>query len=93
MHKDLVGNEEVTIEASYQEALKKQRQNAIEGTVQQEEVAYKEVMAILQQKYMDGELSARQYQNAIELAELEHLRKVASLYEDGSKEKLRAEKH
>ena len=28
-HKDLVGNEEVTIEASYQEALKKQRQNAI----------------------------------------------------------------
>lgn len=93
LHKDLVGNEEVTIEASYQEALKKQRQNAIEGTVQQEEVAYKEVMAILQQRYMDGELSARQYQNAIELAELEHLRKVASLYEDGSKEKLRAEKH
>ena len=92
-HKDLVGNEEVTIEASYQEALKKQRQNAIEGTVQQEEVAYKEVMAILQQRYMDGELSARQYQNAIELAELEHLRKVASLYENGSKEKLRAEKH
>ena len=93
LHKDLVGNEEVTIEASYQEALKKQRQNAIEGTVQQEEVAYKEVMAILQQRYMDGELSARQYQNAVELAELEHLRKVASLYEDGSKEKLRAEKH
>ena len=93
LHKDLVGNEEVSIEAAYQEALKKQRQNAIEGTVQQEEVAYKEVMAILQQRYMDGELSARQYQNAIELAELEHLRKVASLYEDGSKEKLRAEKH
>ena len=92
-HKDLVGNEEVTIEASYQEALKKQRQNAIEGTVQQEEVAYKEVMAILQQKYMDGELSARQYQNAIELAELEHLRKVANLYQDGSKERLKAEKH
>ena len=92
-HKDLVGNEEVTIEASYQEALKKQRQNAIEGTVQQEEAAYKDVMAILQQRYMDGELSARQYQNAIEMAELEHLRKVANLYEDGSKERLRAEKH
>lgn len=93
LHKDMVGNEEVTIEAAYQEALKKQKQNAIEGTVQQEEEAYKEVMAILQQRYMDGELSARQYQNAVELAELEHLRKVASLYEDGSKEKLRAEKH
>lgn len=92
-HKDLVGNEEVTIEASYQEALKKQRQNAIEGTVQQEEEAYKEQMAILQQKYVDGELSARQYQNAIELAELEHLRKVANLYEEGSKERLKAEKN
>lgn len=92
-HKDLVGNEEVTIEASYQEALKKQKQNAIEGTVQQEEVAYKEQMAILQQKYVDGELSARQYQNAIELAELEHLRKVANLYEEGSKERLKAEKN
>ena len=92
-HKDLVGNEEVTIEASYQEALKKQRQNAIEGTVQQEEIAYKEEMAILQQKYVDGELSARQYQNAIELAELEHLRKVANLYQDGSKERLKAEKN
>lgn len=92
-HKDLVGNEEVTIEASYQEALKKQKQNAIEGTVQQEEIAYKEEMAILQQKYMDGELSARQYQNAIELAELEHLRKVANLYEEGSKERLKAEKN
>ena len=92
-HKDLVGNEEVTIEASYQEALKKQRQNAIEGTVQQEEIAYKEEMAILQQKYVDGELSARQYQNAIELAELEHLRKVANLYEEGSKERLKAEKN
>ena len=92
-HKDLVGNEEVTIEASYQEALKKQKQNAIEGTVQQEEIAYKEEMAILQQKYVDGELSARQYQNAIELAELEHLRKVANLYEEGSKERLKAEKN
>jgi hypothetical protein len=42
---------------------------------------------------MDGELSARQYQSAIELAELEHLRRVANLYEDGSKERLKAEKN
>ena len=61
--------------------------------IEDPEVAYKETMAILQQKYMDGELSARQYQNAIELAELEHLRKVANLYQDGSKERLKAEKH
>ena len=93
LHKDLVGNEEVTIEAAYQEALKKQKQNAIEGTVQQEEEAYKEVMAVLQQRYMDGELSARQYQNAIEMAELEHLQKVVNLYDQNSKERIKAEKH
>ena len=92
-HTDLAGNEQVTIEAAYYEALKKQKNNAIEGTVQQEEAAYKEVMAVLQQRYMDGEMSARQYQNAIELAELEHLRKVAGLYEEGSKERLKAEKN
>lgn len=92
-HKDLVGNEEVTIEAAYQEALKKQKQNAVEGTVQQEEEAYKEVMAVLQQRYMDGELSARQYQNAIEMAELEHLQKVVNLYDQNSKERIKAEKH
>lgn len=92
-HKDLVGNEEVTIEAAYQEALKKQKQNAVEGTVQQEEEAYKEVMAVLQQRYMDGELSARQYQNVIEMAELEHLQKVVNLYDQNSKERIKAEKH
>ncbi len=91
LHKDLVGNEEVTIEAAYQEALKKQKQNAVEGTVQQEEEAYKEVMAALQQRYMDGELSARQYQNAIEMAELEHLQKVVNLYDQNSKERIKAE--
>lgn len=90
-HTDLEGNEEVTIQASYYEALKKQKDNAISGTVEQEERAYKDVLAILQQRYMDGELSARQYQSAMELAELEHLRKIAGLYDEGSKERIKAE--
>lgn len=91
-HTDLEGNEEVTIQASYYEALKKQQQHAVEGTVEQENEAYRGMMAILQQRYMDGELSARQYQSAIEVADLEHLRKVANLYEEGSKERLAAER-
>ena len=92
-HTDLVGNEAVTIEAAYYEALKKQSTNAIEGTVEQENEAYQTLLANLQQRYIDGEMTARQYQNAMELAELEHLRKVAGLYEEGSKERLRAEKN
>ena len=92
-HTDLVGNEQVTIDASYYEALRKQATNAIEGTVEQENVAYQEQLAALQQRYIDGEMTARQYQNAMELQELEHLRKLAGLYEEGSKERLKAEKN
>ena len=92
-HTDLVGNEQVTIEASYYEALRKQATNAIEGTVEQENEAYQQQLAALQQRYIDGEMTARQYQNAIELQELEHLRKLAGLYEEGSKERLKAEKN
>ena len=92
-HTDLVGNEAVTIEASYYEALRKQATNAIEGTVEQENEAYQQQLAALQQRYIDGEMTARQYQNAMELQELEHLRKLAGLYEEGSKERLKAEKN
>ena len=92
-HTDLVGNEQVTIEASYYEALRKQATNAIEGTVEQENEAYQQQLAALQQRYIDGEMTARQYQNAMELQELEHLRKLAGLYEEGSKEQLKAEKN
>lgn len=92
-HTDLVGNEQVTIEANYYEALRKQATNAIEGTVEQENEAYQQQLAALQQRYIDGEMTARQYQNAMELQELEHLRKLAGLYEEGSKERLKAEKN
>ena len=92
-HTDLVGNEQVTIEASYYEALRKQATNAIEGTVEQENEAYQQQLAALQQRYIDGEMTARQYQNAMELQELEHLRKLAGLYEEGLKERLKAEKN
>lgn len=92
-HTDLMGNEQVTIEASYYEALRKQATNAIDGTVEQENEAYQQQLAALQQRYIDGEMTARQYQNAMELQELEHLRKLAGLYEEGSKERLKAEKN
>lgn len=91
-HTDLVGNEQVTIEADYEEALHKQRTNAIEGTIEQENDAYQEQLANLQQSYMDGKLTARQYQLATEQLELEHLRILANLQEEGSKERLKAEK-
>ena len=92
-HTDLVGNEQVTIEAAYEEALKKQRMNGVEGTVEAENRAYEALQTSIHQRYADGELSARQYQNAMELAELEHLHNIVNLYEEGSRERLRAEQN
>ena len=91
-HTDLVGNEQVTIQASYYEALKKLQDNALKGTIEDENAAYQQLQAGLQQRYADGEVTARQYQTEMELLELEHLKNIVSLYQDGSKEKLKAEK-
>lgn len=92
-HTDLVGNEEVTIQAAYFEALKKQQDNHLKGTVEQENAAYQEQLIILQQRYVDGEMTARQYQNATELAELQHLQNLVNLYEEGSQQRLKAQQN
>lgn len=92
-HKDLVGNEEVTIQAAYYEALKKQQDNHLKGTVEQENQAYSEILINLQQRYVDGRMTAQQYQAATELAELTHLRNIVNLYKEGSAERLKAEQN
>lgn len=92
-HKDLEGNEEVTIQAAYYEALKKQQDNHLKGTAEQENEAYQQQLIILQQRYVDGEMTARQYQNAMELAELQHLQNLVNLYKEGSKERLKAQQN
>lgn len=92
-HTDLVGNEEVTIRAAYFEALKKQQENHLKGTVEQENTAYQEQLIILQQRYVDGEMTARRYQNATELAELQHLQNLVNLYEEGSQQRLKAQQN
>ena len=92
-HKDLVGNEEVTIQADYYEALKKQQDNHLKGTAEQENEAYQAQLIALQQRYVDGEMTARQYKNATELAELQHLKNLVNIYAKGSKERLKAQQN
>lgn len=60
-------------------------------TVEAEQKRYADVKAVLDQRYADSELSAKAYQLATEQAELEHLRNLANTYEEGSKERLKAE--
>lgn len=78
-------------EAAKLEAEKKLQDQQTGQTVEAEQKRYADVKAVLDQRYADSELSAKAYQLATEQAELEHLRNLANTYEEGSKERLKAE--
>lgn len=92
-HTDLEGNEQIVIEAAYYEALKKQQNHHLQGTVEGENQAYEDILALLQQRYIDGQMTAQQYQSAAEMAELNHLQNLVNLYDEGTKERLKAEQN
>ena len=79
-------------QAQYQEAMKKQEENATNASREAEDKAYNAQLAELKQRYIDGLSDTKTYENAVELLELEHLRKVVQLYKKGTKERLAAEK-
>mgnify|MGYP004618813893 CR=1 FL=1 len=54
--------------------------------------AYNAQVAELKQRFVDGVSDFKTNEDAVELSELEHLRKVVQLYKKGSKERLAAEK-
>ena len=88
----LSGKELLEAQAQYQEALKKQTDNAAVRSREAEDKAYNAQLAALKQRFIDGESDYKTYENAVELTELEHLRNVVQLYKEGSKERLAAEK-
>ena len=89
---DLSAKDLLEAQAQYQEALKKQTDNATARSREAEDKAYNEQLAALKQRFIDGESDYKTYEDAVELAELEHLRNVVLLYKEGSKERLAAEK-
>ena len=91
-HTDLTENERLSIEAAYYEALKKQSEQAVKTTVEEEEALYNEVMAVQKQRYIDGQVSYAVYEETIEQLEIRHLNTMVSLYEKGSKEQLQAQR-
>ena len=88
----LSGKDLLESQAQYQEALKKSSDNATARSREAEDKAYNAQLAALKQRFIDGESDYKTYENAVELAELEHLRKVVLLYKEGTKERLAAEK-
>ena len=78
-------------EAKMLEAQRKQEEYATGQTVEAEQKRYSETRRILDQRYADGEMTARAYQLATEQAELEHLQNMVNLYKEGSDERIKAQ--
>ena len=89
---DVSAKDLLEAQAQYQEAMKKQEENATSASREREDKAYNAQLAELKQRYIDGLSDTKTYEDAVELAELEHLRKVVQLYKEGTKERLAAEK-
>lgn len=89
---DVSAKDLLEAQAQYQEAMKKQEENATAASREREDKAYNAQLAELKQRYIDGLSDTKTYEDAVELLELEHLRKVVQLYKKGTKERLAAEK-
>ena len=88
---DVSAKDLLEAQAQYQEAMKKQEENATNASREAEDKAYNAQLAELKQRYIDGLSDTKTYEDAVELLELEHLRKVVQLYKKGTKERLQAE--
>lgn len=89
---DVSAKDLLEAQAQYQEAVKKQEENATSASREREDKAYNAQLAELKQRYIDGLSDTKTYEDAVELLELEHLRKIVQHYEEGTKERLAAEK-
>lgn len=89
---DVSAKDLLEAQAQYQEAMKKQEENATSASREREDKAYNAQLAELKQRYIDGLSDTKTYEDAVELLELEHLRNVVQLYKKGTKERLAAEK-
>ena len=80
-------------EASYYEAKKKLADDKNTQSAKQENDYYNELVATEKQRYIDGKVDQKTFDDALELMELEHLRRLTKVYTEGSKEQLQAQKN
>ena len=89
---DLTDQERLTAQAEYYETKKKQTEQGEKITVEQETQLYNEAISVQKQRYIDGEISTETYQQTLEILELNHLRRMTTITEEGSKENIEAQK-
>ena len=90
-HADLSENERLSIQADYQEAVKKQTEDANKFSVEKENAFYAEQVATEKQRFADGKVNHAVYEEALQQMELAHLRRMKQITVAGSKERKDAE--
>ena len=80
-------------EASYYEAKKKLTDDKNAQSAKDENDFYAELVATEKQRYIDGKVDQKTFDDALELMELEHLRRLTKVYTEGSKEQLQAQQN
>ncbi|MBQ9355904.1 MAG: phage tail tape measure protein, partial [Prevotella sp.] len=91
-HTDLTDQERLEAQAAFYEAKRKQTEDGEKRTVEQENQLYNESVALQKQRYIDGEVDSETYQQTLELLELNHLRRMVSLYKQGTNEYIQAQR-
>ena len=79
-------------EAAYYEAKKKLVDDKNVQSAKDENDYYNELVATEKQRFVDGKVDQKTFDDALELMELEHLRRLTKVYTEDSKEHLQAQK-
>ena len=89
--KDLTKQERLEATADFEESNLKITQNGRKAQAQAVEDYYKSLKAIEDQRYIDGKITAEQYNEALNQLELKHFREIIAIYKEGSKERNEAQ--
>lgn len=90
-HEDLEGNEQVTIQAEYLEARKKQQEQYDKWTIEEENQAYEDMKREIQDDYLQKRITTETYNMELENIEMAHMRALTYITREGTDERKKAE--
>lgn len=85
-HTDLTAEEQLAFQAEYYEKYLAMQDTFLNGTKEEEGRRYDEAVTALRQRFIDEEMTTKQYNEAMRLLELEHYRNLSEIADRGSKD-------
>lgn len=91
-HTEASADEQLQYKAQYYDALQKQQETNNAISLESENARHLDLVATERQRYINGQTSLEAYNNAIAIYELEHKRRIVQIYQEGTQERLDAER-